>query len=151
VKELKVSKIQNGTVIDHIRAGMSPLILRILGIGQEFPDTVILAMNVSSRKYGRKDIVKVENRELSSEMINKIALVAPHATINIIRNFEVVKKIPVSLPDRIERVVRCPNRRCITNSSEGVDYLFRVESRSPIELRCYYCERLIGQEEIEIL
>jgi len=97
-------------------------------------------MNVKS-KIGKKDIVKVENRELKPEEVNKIALIAPKATINIIRDYEVVKKFKVHLPDEIVGIVRCPNPNCISNAREPIQSRFRVISRDPIRIKCCYCER----------
>ncbi len=140
--ELKVSKIKNGTVIDHITAGMAPAVLKILGIEQGCHDTVIVAMNVRSQRLGLKDMVKVENRVLEAETVKKIAIVAPHATVNIIKDFAVVQKIPVELPQELIGIVRCSNRNCITNIERVTSYVV-VESREPLRLRCHYCETLI--------
>lgn len=142
-EELKVSKIKNGTVIDHITAGMAPTVLKILGIGRGCSDTVIVAMNVKSDRLGLKDIVKVENRVLAAEAVKKIAIVAPQATVNIIKDFKVAQKHNVELPSELIGIVRCPNRNCITSSSERVASHFVVESRDPICLRCHYCESLV--------
>lgn len=141
--ELKVSKIKNGTVIDHITAGMAPTVLKILGIGRGCPDTVIVAMNVRSQRLGLKDMVKVENRALAAETVRKIAIVAPHATVNIVKDFKVTQKIEVELPQELIGIVRCPNRNCITNSAEHVASFFTVESQDPLSLRCHYCESLV--------
>ena len=97
-------------------------------------------MNVRS-KMGKKDIVKVENRELDKHEVDKIALIAPKATINIIRDYEVVKKHRVELPDEIVGIVKCSNPTCISNSREPVKSRFRVISKDPPRIRCYYCER----------
>jgi len=148
-KTLKVSKIHSGTVIDHIPAGYALDVLRILGIhGKNLSGVVTLAMNVPSQKMGRKDIVKVEGRELSEQEVNKIALIAPDATINIIRNYEVVEKIKVKLPNVIRNVIKCPNPTCITNGREPIEPRFIVESRSPLRLRCYYCGRSLDKSDI---
>jgi aspartate carbamoyltransferase regulatory subunit len=141
--ELKVSKIKNGTVIDHIMGGMAPTVLKILGIGRGCPDTVIVAMNVKSNRLGLKDMVKVENRALPAEAVKKIAIVAPHATVNIVKDFKVTQKLHVELPQRLVGIVRCPNRNCITNSYERVSSFFIIENRDPIRLRCHYCESLV--------
>jgi aspartate carbamoyltransferase regulatory subunit len=151
MKELKVSKIKQGTVIDHIKGGLAPTVLRILGIGKGFKTTVIVAMNVKSRKQNTKDIVKVENQILSEEKINKIAIVSPNATINIIKDFKVMQKRKVELPKELHSLVRCPNRNCITNSSEEAESFFITERKEPLELRCHYCEELVEEREVEIL
>ncbi len=103
-KELKVPRIKDGSVIDHITAGNAVKVLHILGIPKESSSTVSVAMNVRS-KLGKKDIVKVENRELDPQEVDKIALIAPKATINIIRDYEVASKHKVKLPD--EDVIFC--------------------------------------------
>ncbi|MCD6542222.1 MAG: aspartate carbamoyltransferase regulatory subunit [Thermoplasmata archaeon] len=138
---MKIPLIKEGTVIDHITAGNAVKVLHILGIPEKTLDSVVsVAMNVKS-KIGKKDIVKVENRELKPEEVNKIALIAPKATINIIRDYEVVKKFKVHLPDEIVGIVRCPNPNCISNAREPIQSRFRVISRDPIRIKCCYCER----------
>jgi len=140
-KELKIPLIKEGTVIDHITAGNAVKVLHILGIPERTKSVVSVAMNVKS-KIGKKDIVKVENRELDPKEVNKIALIAPKATINIIRNYEVFKKYHVHIPDEIVGIVRCPNPTCISNSkNEPIESRFRVVSKDPIRIKCYYCER----------
>jgi len=143
-KELRVLKIKNGTVIDHIEGGQALNVLKIIGIPKT---TVTIAMNVPSKKTGIKDIVKVEGRELKEEEVNKISLISPRATINIIRNYEVVEKRKVEIPKIVEGVLKCANPNCITNF-ENVATKFITESKSPIKLRCYYCERIMEQEDI---
>ncbi len=148
-EELVVRRISNGTVIDHIPAGRALKVLRILGITGEEGYMVSMVMNVYSKKLGRKDIVKVEGRELSSEEVNKIALVAPTATINIVRDYEVVEKRKVELPDKIEGIVRCVNPKCVTNAPrEAVHPSFRVISRKPLKLVCEYCGEYLTEEEV---
>jgi len=139
-KELKIPLIKEGTVIDHITAGQAVKVLHILGIPEKTKSIVSVVMNVKS-KIGKKDIVKVENRELEPKEVNKIALIAPKATINIIRNYEVVKKYRVNVPDEIVGIVRCPNPRCISNTKEPIESRFRVISKDPIRIKCCYCER----------
>lgn len=140
-RELKIPLIKEGTVIDHITAGQSVKVLHILGIPEKTLDSIVsVVMNVNS-KIGKKDIVKVENRELKPEEVNKIALIAPKATINIIRDYEVTKKFKVHLPDEIIGIVRCPNPSCVSNTAEPVKSRFKVISRDPIRIKCCYCER----------
>ena len=149
--ELKVSKIKNGTVIDHIPAGMAPAVLKILGIERGCSDTVIVAMNVKSQRLGLKDMVKVENRALEAATVKKIAIVAPQATVNIIKDMAVAEKIHVELPHELIGIIRCPNRNCITNSSERVVPYLTVESRDPLVMRCHYCESLVEGPAAELL
>lgn len=143
--ELKVKPIRNGTVIDHIEGGQALNVLKILGISGTTDAMVSVVMNVAGRKIGTKDIVKVENRELKQEEVDKISLIAPKATINIIRNFEVVDKYNVDLPDEIVGVVRCLNPNCISNTQEPIKSRMGVEVKNPVLLRCAYCEKPITE------
>ena len=141
MKEFKVMPIKNGTVIDHITPGMALKVLKILGITGASESIVSVAMNVPSKKCNRKDIVKVEDRELAPEELNKIALIAPSATFNIIRDFNVGKKHTVEIPDTIEGIVKCENPNCISNKSEPIIQKCIVKSKNPVELKCYFCDR----------
>jgi aspartate carbamoyltransferase regulatory subunit len=144
VRELKITPIKNGTVIDHIGNGFALEVLKIIGVRDLDKDsTVSVALHVRSQKQGWKDIVKVENMELSPRKVNAIALIAPTATISIIRDFKVREKRVVDLPDRIVGVLRCPNPNCISNQTEPVESEFEVARRRPVVLRCGYCERLV--------
>lgn len=139
--ELKITPIKHGTVIDHIACGRARIILRILGIPEIGESSVIsIAMNVAG-KSGKKDILKIEDKELKPKDINKIALISPNASINIIRNYKVIKKYNVELPSIIEGIAKCANPGCITNTREPIQSKFIVISKRPARLRCYYCER----------
>jgi aspartate carbamoyltransferase regulatory subunit len=140
MKELKVTPIKDGTVIDHITPGYALKVLRILKIPESTSSVVSVAMNVTG-KMGKKDIVKVENRELDPKELDKIALIAPKATINIIRDYEVAKKHKVELPDEVVGIAKCSNPTCISNAREPVESRFHVISRDPPRIKCYYCER----------
>jgi aspartate carbamoyltransferase regulatory subunit len=143
-KVLKIKTIKNGVVIDHIRQGKAPDVLKILGIDENFRDSLTLAMNVPSKDLGKKDIVKVENRDIDTNEINKIAIIAPDATINIIRDYRVVKKEKVILPEKIIGILKCPNPKCITNKErEPLASVFMVRQINPMVLSCKYCEREI--------
>ncbi len=146
--ELKIRKIKQGTVIDHIPPGKSLKVLKIIGISEKTPYIVSVGMNVPSKKIGKKDIVKVENKELSEKETNKLALIAPDATINIIENYKVTRKYKVSLPSIIEGIIKCPNPNCISNH-ERILPKFIVERRKPLKLRCYYCERVVPGDRID--
>jgi aspartate carbamoyltransferase regulatory subunit len=147
-KELRVQKIKEGTVIDHISAGGSLSVLKILGIMGREDNIVSIVMNVSSHSLGRKDIVKVEGRELNPEELDKIALIAPRSTINIVRNYVVVEKQKPRLPKMIKGIVKCANVTCISNSNEPTDSMFYVENDDPLRLRCYYCSRYLEKDDI---
>lgn len=148
-EELIVQRICEGTVIDHISPGQALNVLKILGIRGGEGYRVAMVMNVDSRKLGKKDIVKVEGRKLSLTELDKIALVAPEATINTIRDYRVEKKAKVRLPDRIEGILKCTNPNCISNKSrEPVTPSFKVASRKPTLLVCDYCGSYITHEEV---
>jgi len=145
--EMKVEAIKNGTVIDHITANKSLYVLKILGLPND-DINVTIAMNVSSRSGKRKDVVKIENRELHPSEVDQIALVAPKASINIIRNYDVVSKEKVRFMKELKNIIDCTNPNCISNTTEPIESCFELLKTSPILLRCYYCERLIAAEEI---
>ncbi len=105
-------------------------------------------MNVPSKRVGKKDIVKIENKTLGKEEVNKIALIAPHATWNVIKDFKVTKKNEIELPKTLEGILKCPNPKCVTNMNEPVKSKFKVEEKEPVKLRCVYCERLFGLEDV---
>ncbi|WP_142856996.1 aspartate carbamoyltransferase regulatory subunit [Salinigranum halophilum] len=144
--ELRVSKIRNGTVIDHVAAGQALNVLTILGIDGTSGESVSVGMNVPSGRLGRKDIVKVEDRELSPSEVDVLSLIAPEATINIVRDYEVVEKNRVERPERVVGVLSCPNHNCITNGNEPVASKFTVVSDG---LRCEYCGTFIHESFAE--
>lgn len=146
--KLRVKPIKNGTVIDHITANKALSVIKILDLPNE-KRTVTIAMNVPSSEMGSKDIVKIEGRELETEEVDKIALIAPSATINIIRDYKIVEKGRVHLLNQISDIVECPNPSCITSTDEPVKTRFYVIEKKPVVLRCYYCERIIEESEIE--
>jgi aspartate carbamoyltransferase regulatory subunit len=150
-RELRVKPINNGTVIDHISGGQALNVLKILGISGTTDATLSVVMNVDSRKLGKKDIVKVEDRELLEEEVNRIALIAPAASINIIRDYEVIEKRPVDLPDEIVGVVRCQNPNCISNTKEPIKSRMLVKGKNPVLLRCLYCEQPLADRIAEYL
>lgn len=142
MKEFKVTPIRNGTVIDHISVGMALKVLKIVGVKDDVSSTVSVLMHVPSKKAGWKDIVKIEDRELDPKELDKIALISPNATINIIRDYNVAEKFVVEVPNVIRGIMRCSNPGCITNKGEPVEPEFVVESKKPITLRCAYCDRI---------
>ena len=147
-KELQVSAIENGTVIDHIPAEKLFAVINVLGIAS-MENAMTFGTNLKSSKLGKKAIIKIWDKFLEDNEVNKLALVAPTAKINIIRDYEVVEKKVVNIPDRVEGIVKCMNPKCITNH-EKVRTKFRVVNDSPIVLKCHYCEKLTDQEHIEM-
>lgn len=148
-KELRVSKIKDGTVIDHINGGYALDVVKILRITGKEKRVMTIAVNVPSKRIGTKDIVKIEGLALSPQELNRIALVAPHATINIIRDYAVVEKLEVKLPKIIEGVIKCINPGCISNSNEPAEARFFVESDEPLVLKCHYCGSIM--EKVDVL
>ncbi len=148
-RELKIQKIKNGTVVDHLPAGTALTVLHILGIDKGYKNSVSVVMNVSSKSLGMKDVVKVEDRILRPEETDKLSLIAPKATVNIIRDYKVSGKSKVTIPREIVGVVKCGNPSCITNKREPVTPVFVVEKEAPIVLRCKFCERIMDREMVE--
>ncbi|TRZ71280.1 MAG: aspartate carbamoyltransferase regulatory subunit [Bacteroidetes bacterium] len=148
-KELKVSAIENGTVIDHIPAKVVFQVVKILSLS-EATDQILFGTNLDSRKMGKKGIIKVSNKFFRPDEINKIALVAPTATLIIIKNFKVVEKKKVEVPDSVEKIVKCFNPNCITNH-EGVTTLFTVIDKEDLKLKCHYCEKITDRDTISFV
>jgi len=148
-KQLSVSAIKEGTVIDHVPASALFKVVSILNL--EKLDTMITIGNsLSSDKLGKKGIIKLSKVFFADNDINKIALVAPCAKLNIIRDYEVVEKRVVEIPDEIIGIAKCVNPKCITNNEE-ITTRFEVVSKSEVKLKCHYCEKITNQNNIEIL
>ena len=148
-KQLSVSAIKDGTVIDHVPAPVLFKVVNILKLDRV--DTMITIGNsLGSQKLGKKGIIKLSNVFFEDNEINKISLVAPSAKLNIIRDYDVVEKRVVEIPDEIIGIVKCVNPKCITNNEE-VTTRFDVVSKSPVKLKCHYCEKITEQDNIEIL
>ena len=146
--ELYVKKIKEGTVIDHIAPGHALDVLRILNIDGKEGVIVSIAMNVSSKRLGKKDIVKIEERQLAPEELDMIALIAPTATINIIQDYGVTKKEKVHLPETIAGILKCANPACVSNAREPVTPTFSVESSRALRLRCRFCGRTMEKDDV---
>jgi aspartate carbamoyltransferase regulatory subunit len=147
----RIIPIENGTTIDHIAPWQASNVLKILGIEEGADVTAITAINVPSLKLGRKDIVMIEERELKKEETDKIALIAPHATINLIRDSEVIDKYKVELPEEIEELIECPNLTCISHEPrEPIVSKFIVVEKRPLRIRCYYCDKVIEETDIPV-
>jgi aspartate carbamoyltransferase regulatory subunit len=148
-KELVVSAIENGTVIDHIPAGVVFRVVRILNL-EAIGTQVTVGFNLESRKYGKKGIIKVSGKFFKRDQIDKIALVAPTATLIIIKNYEVTEKRQVVIPDEIHKLVKCVNPNCITNN-QNVATRFVVIDKEDLKLQCHYCEKITAKNNIDIL
>ncbi|MDP2684614.1 MAG: aspartate carbamoyltransferase regulatory subunit [bacterium] len=145
----KVYAIKNGTVIDHIPEGKGLDIIDLLNLRQ-WKKIVTLGIGFTSKRLGKKDLIKIEDKELTPEEVNKIAIIAPTATINIIRNFKRAKKFRVKIPDMIEGIVKCANPACITNHDNVSTKFYQEKGKKP-KLRCHYCERYFEHEELELI
>ncbi len=149
----KVYAIADGVVIDHIPAMRALQVLEILGVHHEdhpVDAIVTLGMNMESSKCGRKDIVKIERKELTKAELNRIALIAPEATVNIIRDSIVAEKFKIAIPAVFDGVVQCPNQNCVTNH-EPAKTRFLTLATKPVMVKCHHCERVVWQDEIRLL
>ena len=145
-----VAAICNGSVVDHIPAGNAIQVLRMLRLDIGRSNPISLVMNVPSAKLGRKDVLKIEDRELSQEELDRLALIAPAASISIIRNYSVAEKMQADLGEELVNIARCSFWNCITqNSNEPLPHKLRVANVDPLEIRCSYCGR--GQDMDEIV
>ncbi len=148
-KEQRVSKIEEGTVIDHLTPDTVFKVAEMLKLSSH-PNLVSIATNLFSKKMGRKALIKIEKRFLTEEEVNKISVFAPDATVSIIKHFDVKEKGRVKVPEAIENVIKCSNPSCITNH-EQVTTKFIVVEKDPLKVVCRYCERPMMQSEIEIV
>ena len=148
-KKLEVSAIENGTVIDHIPAKALFKVISILNL-ERVDKQITFGTNFDSKKLGKKAIVKLSDTFFMDKDINKIALVAPQAKLNIIRDYSVVEKKVVEVPEEIIGIAKCMNPKCITNN-EKITTRFRVVSKHEVKLKCHYCEKITDQEHMEII
>ena len=148
-KELSISAIKDGTAIDHIPSNETFKVAKILDL-KGIRSVISVAANLPSKHMGKKGIVKIGGKYLTQEEVNKIAIIAPHATVNIIENYEVKKKLRVSIPETINKIAKCSNPNCITNV-EKAETKFYVLTKDPLKVRCHYCERDMNKEDILIL
>lgn len=146
----KLYKITNGIVIDHIPRFQALKVIKVLGVDKDHDSIVSIGTNFSSSKMGRKDVIKIENKKLTDEELNKIAIIAPTATINIIMGGEVVKKQNAELPSALKDIVRCANPNCITRHENVKTIFYPVKESDGLRLRCHYCERTFEIGDVEI-
>ena len=138
-KLMKVQRIEHGTVIDHIVSGKAFDVLRVLGIPRD--KTMSILLNSHSKKGGKKDILKIEDVELTDDQANRVALVSPHATINIIEGGHVVRKFNAEAPAVVRGILTCSNPNCISNQNEPVTSEFTRGPDDGHRYVCIYCER----------
>ncbi|MCX8058819.1 MAG: aspartate carbamoyltransferase regulatory subunit [Spirochaetes bacterium] len=140
-REFKVFKIKNGTVIDHIPAAQALKVIEI--IGHKTDGLIAIGMNLDSNKMGKKDLIKYENKFLEKKETDKLALIAPGATINIIKDSKVIEKRKINLPEVLENIIRCPNPNCIS-TVENLETRFILENEKEKNFKCFYCERVFN-------
>jgi aspartate carbamoyltransferase regulatory subunit len=147
---MEVRKIENGTVIDHIPSEALFQIINIMGLDRDLEHRMTIGTNLESKQLGSKAIIKINDRYLAPEEIDRIALVAPDAMVNTIRDYKVVEKRQVDVPCHIEGFVRCANPMCVTNH-QPVETAFEVTRRGgELALRCRYCEKLTTRAQMQI-
>ncbi|MFA8298619.1 MAG: aspartate carbamoyltransferase regulatory subunit [Hyphomicrobiales bacterium] len=150
-KELIVSALNNGTVIDHLPSDSLFTVIRILGLDQS-KNQIYFGSNLDSKKYGNKAIIKVKDRFFEPKELNKIALIAPSATLIEIKDYDVVNKQGVEIPGKVEQFVKCFNPNCVTNIEDEVKSRFKVDtSDGELKLHCHYCEKTTKSDSIEFL
>ncbi|EJO3995553.1 aspartate carbamoyltransferase regulatory subunit [Vibrio vulnificus] len=143
--KLQVEAIKNGTVIDHIPAQVGIKVLKLFDMHNS-SQRVTIGLNLPSSALGNKDLLKIENVFINEEQASKLALYAPHATVNQIEDYQVVKKLELELPEFVSDVFECPNTNCITHN-EPVASNFRVfEKKGDVRLKCKYCEKVFSRE-----
>ena len=147
-QELQVAALENGTVIDHIPSEKLFTVVSLLGLKQ-MSNNITIGFNLKSKKLGTKGIIKIADKFFCDEEINRIALIAPNVILNIIRDYEVVEKKTVTLPNELVGLVKCNNPKCITNN-EPMPTRFDVIDKEKGTIRCHYCERKINKEDIII-
>lgn len=147
-KKLKIDRIKKGSVIDHISAGHALTILSLTGL-DESPNLMTIGVNVSSNKYNKKDIIKIENVFLNKVQMQKISILSPNASISLIENYKVIEKKKVEIPKIIKKLILCVNKTCISNSEkEPIFPEFYVLEEKPLKIQCIYCNRIYKLEEI---
>ena len=137
---MEVNSIENGIVIDHIRAGTGLKVLSYLGIDTR-NDTVALIMNAHSNKHGRKDIIKIEN--MLDVDLTALGLLDCGATVSYIENGELINKVKLALPERVTDVIKCRNPRCVTSVEPSIPHVFLLVDPAAEEYRCEYCDEIV--------
>lgn len=146
--EFLVSKIRDGTVIDHIPANHATKVFYVLDLPDKKDNTIAVLMNAKSAKLGKKDVVKIEGRRLDGSEMELLALIAPDATVNVIEDYKVTGKTKATLPDELRGVLMCSNTMCITNNDVEARSAFSVVSKAPISLECLYCHTHLDENGV---
>ena len=147
--ELQVVALKNGTVIDHIPSDKLFTVVSLLGL-KNSESTITIGNNLPSNKLGKKGLIKVADRFFTDEEISRLSVVAPNVKLSIIRDYEVVEKKEVIMPDVVKGIVKCGNPKCITNN-EPMTTIFHVLCKENGILKCHYCEKEQNKESIKLL
>ena len=148
-EELQVVALKNGTVIDHIPSDKLFTVVSLLGL-KNSDLNITIGNNLPSKKLGKKGLIKVADRFFTDEEISRLSVVAPNVKLNIIRDYEVVEKKEVIMPDVVKGIVKCGNPKCITNN-EPMTTIFHVLSKESGMLKCHYCEKEQNKEAVKLL
>lgn len=148
-KERLVAAIENGTVIDHIPAEKTYAVATLLGL-QKLQTPVTIGYNYPSKKLGKKGIIKIEDKFFTDEEISRLSVVAPNVVLNVIRDYEVVEKKKVVIPDTLKGIVRCNNPKCITNN-EPMNTIFHVIDKNSGIIKCHYCDKEQVISEVKLV
>lgn len=149
-EEQMVAAIKNGTVIDHIPSAKLFEVVNLLHLQDVRDSSIVVGYNLKSRKFGRKSLIKVFDMYFTDAELNQLSVVAPNVTLCIIRDYEVVEKKNVTLPDELRGIVRCANPKCITNN-EPMQTVFHVSDREHGTIRCQYCNKELSVEEVKLI
>ena len=139
-KELVVSALENGTVLDHIPAENVYRALDLLNL-KGIENQITIGINLNSKAQGRKGIIKIEGRFFEDDELGKLALIAPHATVNVIRDFKVVEKKELELPKEVIGIAKCRNPKCVTNHQPIQTWFKTIDNGNEISLLCHFCEK----------
>ncbi len=134
---MNIDGVENGIVIDHIAAGECMRLYYLLGL-DELDSTVAIIKNVTSRKYGRKDIIKID--ELIDLDVDALGYIDPRITVNIVRDGKLLEKRHLELPQTLVNIVECKNPRCIAMAESDVEQIFYLTDEEQRLYRCAYCE-----------
>ena len=148
-REMQVAALKNGTVIDHIPSDKLFTVVALLGL-EHLTNNITIGNNLDSKLLGKKGIIKIADKFFTNDEINRIAVVAPNVRMNIIRDYEVVEKRQLELPDELIGIVKCSNQKCITNN-EPMPTRFHVIDKENCIIKCHYCEKEKHRDDIQII
>ena len=137
--EMFVRALKNGTVIDHIPSDKLFAVVSLLHL-DKLKNRIIIGFNLNSEKIGKKSIIKVSDKYFSSEELNQLSVLAPNVTLNIIKEYEIIEKYKVEMPDELNGIIKCANPKCITNNEPMTTRIKIIDKQKGI-IRCLYCEK----------